>query len=535
MAGIANFDYDTQNADIQRRQAMADALMTGSLSSNGFTTPHGGRLSPLSAIAPIVEAYMAKRMQGKISQDRTDLTNRYKADLQQGVQDYMDKSNGAVREVPNQGPPNPDGTPLGSMQEVVQPDRKAAILGALASNHPALQALGQSGLASMNKSDPFMAFLQSQGGGPQPGSADQTGAQPRQIDLNYGAAPTGGGGGTGAGDVISRVAPHLDRTVAMGLLASDPSGQKLMQAEAEAAKPVIGRGDGIYDVRPGAATLKPGYVSGVGAVEGAKAGVKDEHTLVDGKLPDGTPVVRTQKQALETAGGIAPQPGQAAPATVGAPGQPPGGGFVNGQSPAVETEVKEYGGHLAKEHQAMNEEATNSQLINARIGEMAQASQGFTAGSLQPYKGALGGLLIAVGQDPQKVDAKLGNISDWQAFNKEATQMAFDLTRTLGSREAASVVSMAVKNSANDSLQPAANRKILGVMSGIADWKQARARSADAWAQGHGGSIQGFQTFWNDQAPIGPYIEAATNRLPAPKGLPTQPATRPKVRFEDLP
>lgn len=552
-----NYDYDSQNADLLRRQQLADAMMSGALHPNNtlIQPAGGGRASILAGLVPIAQALMSKKMQSSVAADRADLTDRYKQDLASGLQDFMNTTSGGTKSIPMPGPPAPDGTGPGNLTVTQAPDQRKAILDALASNHPIVQQLGMAGVQKMMSGGPFQQYLQSlqqqgqQGGQPQaaapqpelsstpqasmPGQPAPAAAPPlRPIEVNYGDTPQAPAGG---GDPLAQVAPHVPANMRMGLYAQDPTGKALMDAEVKFATPVVGRGDGLFvSDGKGGMVLAPHYTEGMQQVEQVKAGVKNANELVEGQLPDGTPIRQTRAQALQAAGGGMGLPGQA-PQQGNGMGLP-GGGTVNGRNPGVAKEQDEYHQNLAKVHTQLIEDGSTAASVEARVRDMAESSQNFTSGSLQPYKGALGGMLIALGQDPAKVDAKLGSVSDWQAFNKEATQLAFDMTRKLGSREAASVVQMAVKSSANDSLQPTANRRILGVILGLSQYQQAKARSADAWVRARG-TLDGFETTFNKEIPIQDYIKSATAELPMPKQPPAaQPAQQPKIiRFEDLP
>jgi hypothetical protein len=586
MAIMPNYDYDTANADLARRQAIVDRLTAASMQPQPFQYQGAvaPRANPLSAVANIVQFLAGQKASDDLSQQRADLTSRYKDDLANGLQQFMRTSNGYTETTP--ASPNTDVSMAAPTQVYHPGDQKQAVIDAMASGHPVLQQLGQQMLPTVLRMDPFSKLLQTlspgQGGNPPGGGVSPS------PDGSPVPAP---GQPAASGDALSRLAPHVDRITAMGLLAADPTGKTLMEAELKNSQPIAGREGGIYTRNPdGSVTLAPGFTAGAKEIALGKNAVENANTLVDTTDPNsGAPVKMTKTQAIANAtGGGEEYPGASLIAQIPeadrkallndakqsgqyqfdlkymlpsgkmlvgpvdltgastAHGAQPAasGGFVAGQSPALQAEQKAYGEGLAKTSNDINEAADSAMSVKARLAEMAKATQNFQSGALQPYKGALGSLMIAFGADPANVDKQLGSVSDWQSFNKEATQLAFDRVRQLGSREAAQVVQMAMKNAANDSLQPGANVKIMGVMDGMADWQIARQQAAQAWRDAHHGSLDGFQTYFNQTTPIGPFIEAAQARMPAPKGLPTSPvdATRPTgspaprvIRFEDLP
>ena len=145
MATLANYDYDTESADIARRQKIADALQAQSLQP--MNLPLRGPAGILSAAAPIIQALLAKKQQDGLKADRAALTQRYQDDLSQGMQKYYDTAMGKTT-TSMTGGPNPDGSD-GShlMQTTSAPNPRQAIMDAIASNHPVLKEFGMKQMA----------------------------------------------------------------------------------------------------------------------------------------------------------------------------------------------------------------------------------------------------------------------------------------------------------------------------------------------------------------------------------------------------
>jgi len=145
MATLANYDYDTENSDITRRQKIADALQAQALQP--MNLPLRGKASILNAVAPIVQALIASKSQEGLKADRAALTQRYSDDLAQGMQKFYDTSMGGT-DTQMVGGPNPDGTDGSHLFQTARaPNPRQAIADALASNHPVLKEFAMKQMA----------------------------------------------------------------------------------------------------------------------------------------------------------------------------------------------------------------------------------------------------------------------------------------------------------------------------------------------------------------------------------------------------
>ena len=189
-----------------------------------------------------------------------------------------------------------------------------------------------------------------------------------------------------------------------------------------------------------------------------------------------------------------------------------------GQSTAAEQEQQGIGKNLADYQKDINEKADNAQILKSRIAEMREASQNFTSGTLTPYKEKLGGIMLGLGVSPESVNSKLGNVSDMQSFNKEALSLAFDMTKNLTSRPAASEVMLALKANPNLALQPDASKKIMDVMEGMANFNLAKQQASFEWRKLHNNSLDGFETYWNKNESIKNYVDLTKLISPIPQG-----------------
>jgi hypothetical protein len=147
MAGsMPTYDYEVEKDALLRKQKIADAMLSQSVSPLEIQQvgPVASRVSPFSAAAKILQGYMAGKETEGIKKEKADLAERYSSDLSSGMQDFMRVSQGyEAPESPSEGAP----------MVQVPPDKKRAILEAIASNHPVLQALGMKQLESLSKGE----------------------------------------------------------------------------------------------------------------------------------------------------------------------------------------------------------------------------------------------------------------------------------------------------------------------------------------------------------------------------------------------
>jgi len=145
MAGFSGtYDYETEQADIARRQKIADAMQAGSLAPMQLPTQPGVKSSWMEVLAKVMQGYTGAKAQESLKQDQKTLTARYDAGLQSGISDVLAKMQ--PRQVPDPGNGGTTGHPPGEIPltgyKEVPADPKEAIMAALGANHPVLRELG---------------------------------------------------------------------------------------------------------------------------------------------------------------------------------------------------------------------------------------------------------------------------------------------------------------------------------------------------------------------------------------------------------
>lgn len=148
------YDYETEQADLVRRQKLIDAMMGGALAPIEYQAAPGvrtGKASMFKGLEKIAQAFMANQQQGGVTQDQASLRNRYKADGQQGLEKVLEGMSATAGPVMARGMPdggaganNPSAYvgPTTQTPEDVNLIKRKAIIEAMGSNHPMVKDIG---------------------------------------------------------------------------------------------------------------------------------------------------------------------------------------------------------------------------------------------------------------------------------------------------------------------------------------------------------------------------------------------------------
>lgn len=119
---------------------------------------------------------------------------------------------------------------------------------------------------------------------------------------------------------------------------------------------------------------------------------------------------------------------------------------------------------------------------------------------------AAAGWLNSVGLSGDETNKALSN---YQEFSKIATKVSTSQARTLGAREAASVIQMVVKNNPNAEMTPAAITDMLNAMKATNDYALQKNQAASQFYQ-QNGTLNGFDSQYQSQHPpvesLAPYL-----------------------------
>ena len=157
---------------LAKRQQMLQALQASQLQPLTLPPAAGGvqpRVSLISALGPMVQAFIANKTGEKLKLEEQALAEKSREELRRGMEDYLSTSQGQTRNLTMPAGPGPEaaaagsdapvpyipGTPTAPVEnagtERIAPDPRKAMLDAIASNHPVLQQLGMTQLSQMGK------------------------------------------------------------------------------------------------------------------------------------------------------------------------------------------------------------------------------------------------------------------------------------------------------------------------------------------------------------------------------------------------
>lgn len=190
--------------------------------------------------------------------------------------------------------------------------------------------------------------------------------------------------------------------------------------------------------------------------------------------------------------------------------------------PGMMKEAEEMHGDLGKTVGAFQQEAEHSTAIKANIAQLRSLAKEFVPGALTPTKQRIGEIAQALGVPEEKVTSMFGSVGGMQAFNKTALNMTMEATKTLGSREAAQIVTMISKAFPSSNMTPEGLDKVFTMIDGLADYHIAKDQAAYKWRTGidvdtgdkvstpHG-TMDGFAEFWNRKSPVINFIPGLKN------------------------
>ena len=259
-----------------------------------------------------------------------------------------------------------------------------------------------------------------------------------------------------------------------------------------------------YQQAPGGGfQLAPGFAGGQGEIAAAQAGAKFPFEAVTSALRGVTrPTILGTGQTAQSNFPLLPPflQNNITRALGGQSGQAPSGNAppvtqLAGPSPFVVESNKARAGELEKLYGNWQTEANSAQQDNLLIDRMKAESQGFSPGKLAEQYGNVQAYLQRIpGMDTPERRAMLG---DYQAFQKNATQLSTSAARTMGAREPGSVIAMFKNAYPNAELTSNALNAMFTQIQGLNDYKTSRQSAADQWRGTHDGTLGGFQSAWN--------------------------------------
>jgi hypothetical protein len=256
--------------------------------------------------------------------------------------------------------------------------------------------------------------------------------------------------------------------------------------------------------------IMPEYLDLQGRIATSQAQGKAQYDIVDVPVvgPDGQ--LRNQKMTAAQAsaylsGRNGGTPGAASPGAAAA-GSAPGAAGLPLLTPEQETQQKGVGETLGTEYKNVVDNQVNSLKAKPYLLSIQQALQTFNtpgAGAtakLDAFKAAQSTLQMAglpVSQDLQNW------IANGEIIGKSGTQLGFELTKSLGSRESQMIVQQAIANNPGLGTTLQGNKDLTALLGSVIDRAQDQRAFYDDWYQNpaHNKSFIGAQTAFNRANP----------------------------------
>lgn len=149
MATNVPFDYQGEQAELQHRMRVAEAMMQGGLAPMGPTEVVGGyavKQSPLAGLSKVLQAYLGAKGVQSVSEGQRALGEKYRGEMKSGLERFFNTMEGSQTKMPGG-----DGTDAygGTVEHKADPRR--AVIEAMASQFPGLQQVGESYMKNMNQ------------------------------------------------------------------------------------------------------------------------------------------------------------------------------------------------------------------------------------------------------------------------------------------------------------------------------------------------------------------------------------------------
>lgn len=185
-------------------------------------------------------------------------------------------------------------------------------------------------------------------------------------------------------------------------------------------------------------------------------------------------------------------------ALLGGPGGGAGaspGGFSAAPSPMQSAYMTGTGAEGARQVGTLQDAANAAQKANFNLSQILAASQGVVTG---PTAGARKWMDTAVAALTQWIPgvAPPKSLASYQELDKYGNQLAFAMTRQLGSREAGQIVQLEMQSNPNKSNVPVALRDLVGAAHAANDFTIAQNMYVQRVAARNGGNAELGQADW---------------------------------------
>jgi len=180
------------------------------------------------------------------------------------------------------------------------------------------------------------------------------------------------------------------------------------------------------------------------------------------------------------------------------PGVMPGGPIATELSPMEKESQREQAAMMEKGNATLNTTANQAVNNNFTIDQMRNESQtwrqGWGATQIQSGAAMLQGLYGIAGIKAPNLDNQVG---DFNAFQKNAMMLTQQVVRQTSSRAAVQEFQMIQKALPSADMSHGGFDQVANQLQAVNDFTIAKQQAAQAWRQTHDGTLQGFDTAFN--------------------------------------
>jgi hypothetical protein len=149
MAMQPTYDYESEQAELLRRQRIADAMTGAGLAPMQMPQQPGVKSSQIEILNKVMQSVLGAKQSYDVKQDRQKLGNRYAGDLKAGMKNFIDGISATAGNPTAVADESGGHAGSGMTPQDAAQAKQAAVLEAIASNHPVMRELGMSQMKAM--------------------------------------------------------------------------------------------------------------------------------------------------------------------------------------------------------------------------------------------------------------------------------------------------------------------------------------------------------------------------------------------------
>jgi hypothetical protein len=198
------------------------------------------------------------------------------------------------------------------------------------------------------------------------------------------------------------------------------------------------------------------------------------------------------------------------PESHGSPTPAASGRVPAAMSPLQFKSQEERGAALEKYGEGLDTNASNAVQNNFLLDQMRSEGQGFNQGKFADISGDARSVLDGFRSTFFPDAPPSQPLADWQSFDKNAMQITMQAVHATSSRAAAQEFQMIQHALPSAEMSQGGFNQIANQLEAVNDFHIAKQLAAQQWRPNHGGTLDGFESYWNGNVTPGAFL---VNRL----------------------